>query len=149
LVAASNTLFFVAGPASLFGSERMLFTPPTWRSIREYDQYVTRRLKIIRESFEPESTSILADGRNFRLPDYYLSDYQVPSLSHMIDSMPVKLTEPINTLVLFDDSLLSNLQPGIEVRSVHLTGSGVLNYFVWEPAQAVVVDQNTVEIVSQ
>lgn len=141
-----NALFFLIGPTTLFGDTRMLFTTPSWNAVRDYDAYVTVRLDAIRHAFSPDTTAVLASGRNFRLPDYYLSDFQWPSLSHQINTTQVTLTHPVNTLVLFDDAMLSELSDSVSVESLALPGSQFLHYITWDEDQAVEVSRHSLEI---
>jgi hypothetical protein len=146
VVTLINALFFLAGPTYLFGDTRMLFTAPTRSAIRDYDMYVTERLGAIRDTFDPQATTVIASGRNFRLPDYYLSDYQLPSLSHQIDTGPVALSDQINTLVLFDDSTPLELPESITVQSAPLPGGDLLHYITWSDTQIVQVGLDGLEI---
>ena len=146
VVVIVNALFFLAGPTYLFGSTRMLFTTPTWNAVRDYDEYVAARLNIIRDIFSPQETTVLAGGRNFRLPDFYLTDFQLPSLSHQIDTGPVTLSDPINTLVLFDDSVLPELPENVVVQSISLPNGELLRYVTWDETQVVQVGQDLLEI---
>jgi hypothetical protein len=145
-VVVANALFFLIGPTYLCGDTRMLFTTPTRNAIQDYDVYVKHRLTAIRATFSPEETAILANGRNFRLPDYYLSDFQLSSLSHMINSSPVTLADPITTLVVFDDSVLSELPANVVVQSVPLSDGEHLRYITWGESQVVEVGRNSLEI---
>jgi hypothetical protein len=146
VVVVVNALFFVVGPTYLFGDTRLLFTTPTWNTIHDYDVYVTERLDAIRHSFPPQETAILANGRNFRLPDYYLPDYQLTSLSYQVNASSVMLAEPIHTLVFFDDSMLSELPAGVAVQAVPLPDGESLHYITWDERHVVVVGQGTLEI---
>jgi len=141
-----NTLFFLIGPTYLFGDTRMLFTTPTWNAIHDYDTYVTVRLNTIRGAFSPEETAVLARGRNFRLPDFYLSDFQLPSLSHMLNSSPVRLEDPIHTLVILDDWTLPELPPSVTLQSVPLPNGEHLSYITWDETQVVKVGQDSFDI---
>jgi len=145
-VVVANALFFLIGPTYLFGDTRMLFTTPTWNAIHDYDIYVTIRLNAIREAFSPEETAVLARGRDFRLPDYYLSDFQLPSLSYLINTSPVTLEEPIRTLVIFDDSALPQLSVDSHLRSLPLPGGRRLQYVTWGEGQRVTLSQTELEI---
>lgn len=145
-VVAGNALFFVAGPAYLFGDTRMLFTTPTWNAIRDYDFYVVERLQAIRRIFSPAETATLAVGRNFRLPDYYLPDFQQPSLSHVINSSPVTLADPVHTLVMFDQAVLAELHVDGPVQFVALPDGDQLPYITWNDNQVAVVDRDSLEI---
>jgi len=141
-----NTLFFLIGPTYLFGDTRMLFTTPTWNAIHDYDTYVTVRLNTIRGAFSPEETAVLAGGRNFRLPDFYLSDFQLPSLSHMLNSSPVTLADPIHTLVIFDHSAFSGLPTNVAIQFISLPDGELLRYITWDETQVVEISRNSLEI---
>jgi hypothetical protein len=145
----ANLLFFWIGPTYLFGDTRMLFTTPTWNTIHDYDSYVTSRLKVIRETFPPQGTAVVASGRNFRLPDFYLSDFQLPSLSHLIKMSPVTLADPIHTLVFFDDSVFSELGTSVSAQSVPLPGGENLLYITWDENEVVELSLNSLEILEK
>ena len=145
-VVIANALFFLIGPTYLFGDTRMLFTAPTWNAIHDYDTYVIDRLNVIREAFSPQETTVVAGGRNFRLPDYYLSDFQLPSLSYLINVSTVTLAESINTLVIFDDSALPELPTNGAVQSISLPNGEHLYYITWDETQVVELGQGSLEI---
>jgi hypothetical protein len=146
VVMVFNALFFLIGPTYLLGDRRMVFTLPTWNAIRNYDTYVTDRLEVIREAFSPEETAVVAGGRNFRLPDFYLSDFQPTSLSYRSDGSTLELADPIDTLVMFDDAALSRLPANVEVQSVSLPGGETLHFFTWDETQVVEVGDESIEI---
>jgi hypothetical protein len=146
VVVITNALFFLSGPTYLFGDTRMLFTTPTWNAIRDYDTYVTERLNAIRETFDPQETTVVANGRNFRLPDYYLPDFQMPSLSHMINAGPVTLESPIRTLVIFDSSMFSDLPADADVQSVPLPDGERLHYITWDETQVLELSQTSLAV---
>jgi hypothetical protein len=146
IVVVVNALFFLTGPTYLSDNRRMLFTTPTWNSIHDYDTYVTNRLDTIRETFPPQETAVVASGRNFRLPDFYLSDFQMPSLSYLINTSSVTLAEPIHTLVIFDDSALSELPTNVAMQSVLLPDGELLRYITWDENQVVELGHGSLEI---
>jgi len=148
LTVACNGLFFLLGPASLFGIHRIAFTPPTWSAIREYDADILQRLDAIHETFEPEETVVLAAGRNYRLPDFYLPDYQLTSLSHELgdDIEEIVLPEHVRTLVLFDNTPLPELVSGPHLYSLALPDGKGLRYVEWGENQMVRLDQTSIEI---
>ncbi|RMF48782.1 MAG: hypothetical protein D6755_03250, partial [Anaerolineae bacterium] len=131
----ANTAFFLFAPPYLFGIQRMLFNTPSARAIRQYDTYVTTRLQVIQENFDPASTAILANGRNFRLPAYYLPDYQALDLSARFDVGMAKtvLPPPIHTLVFFDADVIPPLADGLTPRIISLPDGGTLTYIQWPP----------------
>jgi hypothetical protein len=147
LVVAFNSLFFLLGPQNLFGSSRSVFSTPTWTAIREYDVDITARLEAIRETFQPEGTVVLAGGsRNFRLPDFYLQDFQLTSLSYQLGRDVVVLPEHVRTLVLFDDSVLPQLSAGSSIRSLPLLGGKSMRYVTWDENQYVELSQASLDI---
>jgi hypothetical protein len=149
VVVSVNALFFLVGPTYLFGDTRMLFTTPTWNAIHDYDAYVTVRLNTIRDTFSPEETAVLASGRSFRLADFYLPDFQLPSLSHQINSSSVTLAYPVNTLVLFDDSVLPELPADVAAQSVSLPNAKLLRYITWDENQVVELSGDWLEVRDQ
>jgi hypothetical protein len=146
VVLVANALFFLFGPMYLFGDTRMLFTTPSWSTIHGYDEYVTTRLTAIREYFSPQETAILASGRDFRLPDFYLSEFQLTSLSYQVNQSPVTLTPPIRTLVIFDDSAMPALPAGVMLQSVSLPDGEPLHYITWDEGQIVELDGDSLTI---
>lgn len=148
IVVGCNSLFFLHGPPNLFGSSRSIFSTPTWASIREYDTDVTQRLEAIRKTFRPEETVVLAGSRNYRLPDFYLRDFQLPSLSHYLgdDVDVIILPEHVHTLVLFDDSVLPQLSVGSHLRSLPLSGGRSIRYVTWDEGQRVTLSRTALEI---
>ncbi len=136
-----NTVFFLFAPPYLFGMERMLFNTPSANTIRQYDAYVTPRLDAIRSNFDPAATAVLANGRNFRLPAYYLSDFQALDLSARFDvgQAATKLPPPIHTLVFFDDDIIPPLGEDLRLQSLSLPDGGTLSYIEWLPDRTVEV----------
>jgi 4-amino-4-deoxy-L-arabinose transferase-like glycosyltransferase len=141
-VVAVNALFFLAAPTYLFGDTRMLFTTPSWNTIHDYDSFVTLRLEAIRGNFSPLDTAVFASGRNFRLPDYYLKDYQIPGLSHQVNSQTVTLTEPIRNLVIFDDFPLDT-SSNIIFKFITLPNGKQMRYLSWNIDQVLEVTPNS------
>jgi len=146
LVVACNSLFFLLGPSSLFGSSRLIFSTPTWATIREYDSLVTSRVSVIRREFRPEETAVLAGSRNFRLPDFYLRDYQATSLSYRLGDDVIVLPDRIHTLVLFDDTVLTQLRDGSGFRSLSLPQGGSIRYTTWSNNQQARLSLSTFEV---
>jgi len=143
-----NIVFFLCAPPVLFSSSRLLLSTPTRASIREHDADITCRLETIREMFRPEETVVLAGSRNYRLPDFYLRDFQLPSLSHYLgdDVDVIILPEHVHTLVLFDDSVLPQLSVGSHLRSLPLSGGRSIRYVTWDEGQRATLSQTALEI---
>jgi len=143
-----NIVFFLCAPPVLFNSSHLLFSTPTWASIREHDADIACRLEAIRGMFRPEETVVLAGSRNYRLPDFYLQDFQLSSLSHELgDEVDfIVLPEHVRTLVLFDDTVLPQLSAGSPLRSLPLPEGKSLRYVTWDQSQRVRLSQTTLEI---
>jgi len=144
-VVAVNALFFLLAPTYLFGDTRMLFTTPSWNTIHDYDTFVKQRLEAIRANFSPQDTAVFASGRNYRLPDFYLKDYQIPGLSHLVSSQTVDLTQPISNLVLFDDFPLES-SANIIFKDISLPNGERMRYLTWDSGQIVEVTPNTLTL---
>ncbi len=141
LILAANAAFFFFAPPYLFGMERMLFNTPSANAIRQYDAYVAPRLEAIRKTFDPATTAVLANGRNFRLPDYYLPDFQAPELSARFDvgEAVTELPPPIHTLVLFDNDVIPPLGENLRLQTLPLPDGGTLSYLEWTPGRTLEV----------
>jgi hypothetical protein len=146
LIVVGNGLLFLLGPANLFGSSRSIFSTPTWASIREYDVDVSDRLEVIRETFGAEDTAVLASSRYFRLPDFYLKDYQMSSLSYEFKKQPIILPEHVHTLVLFDDLVLPQLSTGPFLHSLPLPGGKSMRYVTWDESEQLEVSKGSLDI---
>ncbi len=146
LIVAVNGVFFLAAPEYLFGDQRMLFTTPSWNAIHNYDQDISMRLESIRANFPSAETTILANGRNFRLPSYYLKDYAFPALSYQIDSETVRLAAPIHYLVLFDDVALPPGASDLKLQSIPLPNGTPMRYLAWGSEQVVEISRQALTI---
>ena len=135
LAVVCNGLLFLLGPANLFGSSRSVFSTPTWASIHA-----------IRETFSVEDTAVLASSQYFRLPDFYLKDYQMPSLSHELDEQSIVLPEHIHTLVLFNDSVLPHLSTRPSLRLLPLPGGKSMRYFTWGESEQARLGKDSLDI---
>ncbi len=141
LALVSNLAFFLAAPPYLFGIQRMLFNTPSARAIRQYDAYVTVRLEALRENFAPQSTAVLANGRNFRLAAYYLPDFQALDLSARFDvgQAVTRLGPPVNTLVFFDMDVIPALDDALHWTTLPLPDGEMLAYLRWPAGQVLVI----------
>jgi len=130
LLLSSNVVFFLCAPPFLFGQRRQLLNTPSWRSIRVRNSTVTEKLDYIRGHFAPEDTAVLADAFDFRLPDYYLADYQVPSLSHQVDRDlgGIALPAEVSTLVLFNEDISVTSRGSLPLGEVSLPSGGKLRW---------------------
>jgi len=143
-----NAIFFLVAPTYLFNSQRMLFTTPSWNAIHEYDNYIQIRLDAVESNFSSLDTTILASGRNFRIPDYYLREYQRPDLSHAIDSGPVILQPDIHNLVILDDTEVE-IDPSLAISSIYLSDGESLRYITWNADQTIVVSSGSISLLNQ
>ncbi len=134
LLLTANVAFFLFAPPYLFGIQRMLLNTPSANAIRQYDNYVIPRLEAIRENFDPQTTTILANGRNFRLQAYYLSDFQASDLSARFDvgDAATRLPATVHTLVFFDQDTTPPLADNLHWKSLSLPNGERLRYLHWE-----------------
>jgi hypothetical protein len=146
VVVAFNAGFFLFGPANLFGSSRLIFSTPTWPTIRDYDAAVTHRVQAIRQNFLPEQTIVIAGSRNFRLPDFYLSDYQGTFLSYRLSEKAVELPDQIKTIVLFDDEVSGAFSTNSEFQQLPVSEDEQIQYVTWDSNQQVKLALSVIEI---
>jgi hypothetical protein len=146
LVVAFNLGFFLFGPANLFGDSRLIFSTPTWTTIREYDAMVTHRLQAIRQNFPPEQTFVIASSRNFRLPDFYLSDYQLTTLAYNLTEKAVVLPDQVNTVVLFDDEIAASFSINSDFQQLPVSPNEYLKYITWDSSQQAKLTNTVIEI---
>lgn len=146
VIIASNVLFFTFGPADIFGASRVTLTAPTRVAITEYDDYVLIRLDAIRKHFSPESTIILADARNFRIPDYYLREYQKTSLSYQLGEEFITLPDSVHTLVLFDSGMANQFSTDSTLQTLPLSHGGSLRYISWGDNQSAKLSRHSLKI---
>lgn len=144
-----NGLAFMVGPAQLLDSSRSLLTPPTRATIDKFDTEVSLRLEAIRERFPAEETTIIAGTKYFRLPDYYLQDYQLKSLSHQLPQEPQVLPDQIRTLVLFDETAFPELQEGAGWQRLSLPDGDSLRYLSWSNDEQVKVSLDAIQVLSR
>lgn len=131
VVVVSNALFFIFGPTDIFGVSRVTLIPPTREAIHQYDDYVSIRLEAIHKHFSPQETIIIAGSRNFRIPDYYLREYQNTSLSYQLREEFIALPDHVNTLVIFDDELAEQLSTDSIFETLSLPQGSRLHYVRW------------------
>jgi hypothetical protein len=124
----------------------MLFTTPSRNTIRDYDARIITRLDAIRKNFSPETTVVSSRGRTLRIPDFYLADYQWPLLSTVIEAHPVIFTEPINTLVFFDDAAVPSLPEDVTLQSISLPDGEPLYYVTWDESQVAELSSKSLRI---
>jgi hypothetical protein len=146
LIIVGNGLVFLLGPAHLFGSPLSIFSTPTWTSIREHDNKVEVRLAAIRAQFDPAHTVVIAGSSYFRLPDFYLKDYQLPSLSHKLEEYPVNLPVQVNTIVFFDDTAPPQATADVSFDKLTLPDGTTLQFVTWNDGAEAKISQTSLSI---
>lgn len=131
VIAATNVAFFLFAPASLFGSGQLPLQTMSRRTLTQRDQLLAERLTFVRERFDPATTVVFAGGLDFRHMDFYLQDFQAPSISHELGSQTVTLPPAVNTLVLFNEQSLPALQADVPAEMVTTPGGATLRYYHW------------------
>jgi hypothetical protein len=146
-ILSCNILLFFSAPDMLFGDQRLIFRTPSWTTIRAYDAYVSERLAAIRSHFSPADTAVIAGSYNFRIPDFYLRDYQCLSLSRdATTTVPQVLPDHVHQLVVFDDSVLPRLNEEDGLESLPLPSSGRIRALKWTATQQVQLSLTTLQI---
>ena len=138
-----NAFFFLAAPPSLFGSNQVPLQTPSRASIVQRDRFLETRIAAIRETFNPDSTTILAGGLNFRHPDYYLENYQMTSLSYRLSDQPIVLENRVDTLVFFDDQAFPDFSDP-RLQTINLLDGSQLRYLRWSPGTRIEISQSTI-----
>jgi len=146
IVVASNALFFLFGPADIFGASRVTLIPPTRAAIQDYDGFVSARLDAIRRSFSADDTVVIAGSRNFRIPDYYLQEYQNPSLSHTLGEEFITLPNHIHALVFFDDEAARQISSVSKPETLVLPDGNSLRYISWSYNQSAKLNRSSLII---
>lgn len=95
-----NLGFFFLAPPYLFGIRRVVFTTPSYPTIRYRDQYLSERVAYIEKNFAPSSTAVWVAGFDYRHPDFYLRDHTLVQYAEGV-SLWGDLPAEIQTLVLF------------------------------------------------
>lgn len=146
VVVVSNALFFIFGPADIFGPSRVTLTPPTSAAIHQYDDQVSKRLDAIRKHFSASGTIVLAGPRNFRIPDYYLQDYQNTSLSYKLGEESITLPDHIRTLVFFDEAAANQISSDSKFQTLPVSEQSSLRYISWGHDQSAELSRTFLEI---
>jgi 4-amino-4-deoxy-L-arabinose transferase-like glycosyltransferase len=136
VVVAANIAFFLFAPVSLFGSGQLPLQTMSRRTLAQRDTALAERLAYVREKFDPASTVVFADGWDFRHGDFYLRNFQSPSLSHELGDATVELPAQVRTLVLFNEQTLPNLSADVDVQQVQLENGLNIRYFTWNGGTA-------------
>jgi 4-amino-4-deoxy-L-arabinose transferase-like glycosyltransferase len=137
----SNVVFFLAAPPFLFGQKKQLLNATSWPAINARNVGVSAKLDYIRTHFPADSTAVLADPFDFRLPDYYLRDYQLPSLSHEVSGLAdgAALPDAVRVVVLFNAELPDIGGPDSVMNEAQLPGGERLRWLERSDEQAFVV----------
>jgi len=145
----ANSFFFLFAPPHLFGSSQLIFQTPSRNTIIETDQNVSEFVAVIRSKFDPSETVIVAGGRYFRHPDYYLRNFQFPSLYNNLQQEQIKLGNNIDTIVLLDhiypDEILSKYQQ----TAIPLDSGISLTSITLKDGQNFIISKNSLTIVNQ
>lgn len=128
----ANAGFYLLVPASLLGSQRLPLQTPSVQTLQVRDRFLNERLTYIQTHFDPMTTVVVAGGLDFRHPEYYLRDYQLPTLSSKMSTEGVDLPPTVHTLVIFNDLTLPGLIADLPIQEIRLTDGTILRYFRWD-----------------
>ncbi len=141
LILLANITFFLTAPPYLFGARRIVFTSPSWPTIRQRDTSLETRIAYIRANLPPDQTAILSSGLDFRHPDFYLREYPIFRYATLPLTASVPLSPSIRTLVLFGEGL-----QGENCQTVALGSVERLCRIPRAPDQDVVIEGTTVHL---
>jgi hypothetical protein len=146
LLVACNAGFFLLAPRAPFGSERLPLLTPSRATIAERDRFLGERISAIRRSFDPRASVVLADGFDFRHPDFYLRDFQNPALSYELGTQTTRLPDEVRTLILFDDITLPQPWPDRPWQHIATPSAGNIRYITWGSGQYAMLSQSAIDI---
>ncbi len=135
LLLASNVAFFLFAPVAPLGSIRLPLLTPSRATLTTRDNDFRERLEYIRTHFDPGTTVVVAGGLDFRHPDYYFQDFQLPALSYRLGADAVPLPTEVRTLVLLNELTLPDLRTEVPIETVRLPGGSILRYYSWSESQ--------------
>jgi hypothetical protein len=130
----SNAAFFLAAPASLFGSPRLPLQTTSRRTLALRDRVLHERIAYVRGHFDPAATMIVAGGWDFRHPDYYFREFQSGGRACTATDQLVNLPPQVKGLVLFNEQTLPDFIADVPEQRAELSGGVRLRFYTWEGA---------------
>jgi len=148
VVVLFNIAFFFLAPPFLFGRKTQVLNAPSWPAIHTRNVVVGEKLAYIRANFPSQDTAVFATQFDFRLPDYYLRSYRVPSLSYQTpgDSGQIALGGDVKVLVLFNDETVVDDGSLGAVQESKLGSGETLRWLGRAESQVFVITDGTVGI---
>lgn len=146
-VALVSVVFFLFAPARLLGSERLIMQTPSRNTISFRDASLNERIRLVQAHFDPKSTVVMGGGWDFRIPDYYLRDYQMTDLSYRLSGRPIRLPDYVNTVVFIAPVYSNEILAGLPHKSLPLAGGEILEYVAWDTGVHAQLDRTHFELV--
>ncbi len=131
VVALVSALFFLFAPAQLLGRDNVVLQTPGRNTIVRRDTGLAERIQAVRAKFNPQDTVILGGSWDFRIPDYYLRDYQLTHLSYQLKAQPTILPDTVNTVVFLEPVYSSDILSRLPHKTISLTDGETLEYVTW------------------
>ncbi len=131
VIALVSALFFLFAPAQLFGRDNVVLQTPSRSTIARRDTSLGERIQIIRAQFNPQDTVVIGGGWDFRIPDYYLRDYQLPHLSYQLKNQPTPLPANVNTVVFLEPVYSNTILSQLPHKSISLADGETMEYVRW------------------
>ncbi len=126
-----NVLFFLFAPAKLFGRDNIVFLTPSRHTIVARDTSLADRIQTVREQFNPQDTVVLGGSWDFRIPDYYLRDYQMPHLSYQMKAQPTLLPSNVDTVVFLEPIYPNSVLATLPYKTITLSDGETIEYVTW------------------
>jgi len=146
LIILANVAFFLLAPPFLFNVRRTVLSTPSWPNIQWRDRDLAERITFIKEHFDPQTTTVLASGLDFRHPDYYLRSYQYTSLSHELRADSIELAPEIRHLVLFNDGLAKRNRSPERTWALTMPSGSLLYYLESLDRERITVNLTEIEV---
>lgn len=140
-VIAVNVAFFMLAPVSLFGSEKLPMQTMSRRKLAQRDQTLAERLAYVRAHFDPAATVVYAASPDSRHMDFYLRDYQSPSISYELCNTTWMLPPQVKTLLLFNEHALPDLKADVPLQQARLPSGALIRYYTWSTGSNALLNQ--------
>jgi 4-amino-4-deoxy-L-arabinose transferase-like glycosyltransferase len=141
VILAVDVVFFMLAPASLFGSETLPMQTMSRRKLAQRDQILGERLSYVRAHFDPAATVVYAANPDQRHMDFYLRDYQSPSISYELCNTTWILPPEVKTLLLFNEHALPDLKADVPLQQARLPSGALIRYYTWSTGSNALLNQ--------
>ncbi len=148
VVALTGALFFLFAPAKLLGRDNVILQTPSRNTIQYRDTSLAERIQVVRARFDPRNTVVIGGGWDFRIPDYYLRDYQLPHLSYELKTQPILLPDNVNTVVFIEPVYPNDILDRLPHKIIPLPDGDSIEYVTWDKGMHAELCANCFDLVA-